>query len=72
LIGGQTRDTAPHAVLLQSGDVMVMTGSGRGAYHGKEWSNSIALIVLLLLLIIFTQRRSKNFGIWTSVPATRH
>jgi len=34
LIGGPTRDTTPHAIRLQSGDVMVMTGAGRSAYHG--------------------------------------
>ncbi|CAO3686307.1 unnamed protein product [Umbelopsis ramanniana] len=34
LIGEQTRDTKPHAILLQSGDVMAMTGTSRSAFHG--------------------------------------
>lgn len=35
LIGEQTRDTKPHAILLQSGDVMAMTGTSRSAFHGE-------------------------------------
>ncbi|KAI8582234.1 hypothetical protein K450DRAFT_228021 [Umbelopsis ramanniana AG] len=34
LIGEQTRDIKPHAILLQSGDVMAMTGASRSAFHG--------------------------------------
>jgi alkylated DNA repair protein alkB homolog 1 len=37
LIGTQTRDTKPHAILLQSGDVMAMTGASRSAFHGKSF-----------------------------------
>ncbi len=37
LIGGQTRDTEPIPILLRSGDVVIMSGSGcRRAYHGKD------------------------------------
>jgi len=34
LIGGQTRDVAPTALLLRSGDVVVMTGRARRCFHG--------------------------------------
>ncbi|KAG2184672.1 hypothetical protein INT43_000585 [Umbelopsis isabellina] len=34
LIGGPTRNTTPTAIRLRSGDVMVMTGNARSAYHG--------------------------------------
>ncbi|KAJ2956065.1 hypothetical protein NQZ79_g8042 [Umbelopsis isabellina] len=34
LIGGPTRNTSPTAIRLRSGDIMVMTGKGRSAYHG--------------------------------------
>ncbi|THU99303.1 hypothetical protein K435DRAFT_751863, partial [Dendrothele bispora CBS 962.96] len=35
LIGGQTRDTEPSAILLRSGDVVIMSGPAcRRAYHG--------------------------------------
>ena len=36
LIGGRTRDTEPIAILLRSGDVVIMSGPEcRRAYHGK-------------------------------------
>lgn len=34
LIGGHTKDVRPTAVLLRSGDVVVMSGKSRLAYHG--------------------------------------
>ena len=34
LIGGETRDVAPHALLLRSGDVVVLTGAARRCFHG--------------------------------------
>ncbi|KAI8374360.1 uncharacterized protein BYT42DRAFT_606289 [Radiomyces spectabilis] len=34
LIGGPTKDTAPVPLCLRSGDVVVMTGPSRKAYHG--------------------------------------
>jgi len=34
LIGGKTRDEEPSAILLRSGDVVVMSGPGRRSYHG--------------------------------------
>ncbi|CAO3564293.1 unnamed protein product [Mortierella alpina] len=35
LLGGSTRDTPPTPVLLQSGDILVMTGPCRSAFHGR-------------------------------------
>ncbi|KAF6765151.1 hypothetical protein DFP72DRAFT_870249 [Ephemerocybe angulata] len=34
LIGGDTRDTQPVSILLRSGDVVIMSGACRRAYHG--------------------------------------
>ncbi|KAI9033898.1 hypothetical protein CLU79DRAFT_726058 [Phycomyces nitens] len=34
LVGGPTKDTTPVALRLSSGDVLVMTGDSRKAYHG--------------------------------------
>ncbi|KAJ2916008.1 hypothetical protein MD484_g4360, partial [Candolleomyces efflorescens] len=34
LIGGKTRETDPVPILLRSGDVVIMSGSCRRAYHG--------------------------------------
>ena len=34
LIGGTTRDIPPTALLLRSGDVVVLSGSSRRCYHG--------------------------------------
>lgn len=34
LLGGETRDTPPVALLLRSGDVLVMSASARLCYHG--------------------------------------
>jgi len=33
LIGGQTRDVKPEAIWVRSGDIMLMTGPSRTAYH---------------------------------------
>ena len=33
LIGGMTRDTEPIAILLRSGDIVIMSGPCRRAYH---------------------------------------
>lgn len=33
LIGGQSRDTIPHAFYVRSGDVVIMGGPSRSAYH---------------------------------------
>ncbi|KAF9985145.1 hypothetical protein BGZ75_003320 [Mortierella antarctica] len=35
LLGASTRETPPTPVLLQSGDILVMTGPCRSAFHGK-------------------------------------
>lgn len=34
LIGGRTRDTAPTAIYLRSGDVLIMSGACRRVFHG--------------------------------------
>ena len=34
LLGGETRETAPTAVLLRSGDAVVLAGESRRRYHG--------------------------------------
>lgn len=34
LLGGETRDIPPTPILLQSGDVIVLSGPVRRAYHG--------------------------------------
>ncbi|KAG0226569.1 hypothetical protein B0O80DRAFT_500194 [Mortierella sp. GBAus27b] len=34
LLGGPTRETSPTPILLQSGDILVMTGPCRAAFHG--------------------------------------
>ncbi|KAI9322260.1 hypothetical protein BX666DRAFT_595466 [Dichotomocladium elegans] len=34
LLGGETRETPPLPILLKSGDVLIMTGACRKAYHG--------------------------------------
>ena len=34
LLGGRTRETEPTAMLLRSGDVVVMSGEARRCYHG--------------------------------------
>ncbi|KAF8939811.1 hypothetical protein EDD21DRAFT_194252 [Dissophora ornata] len=34
LLGGSTRETAPTPILLQSGDILIMTGPCRSAFHG--------------------------------------
>jgi alkylated DNA repair protein alkB family protein 1 len=34
LLGGETRDTPPTAVLLRSGDAVVLAGESRRWYHG--------------------------------------
>lgn len=36
MIGGLTRDTVPIPLYLRSGDIIVMTGPCRKAFHGKE------------------------------------
>lgn len=36
LIGGATKHTEPTALLLRSGDVMVMAGAARCCYHGAQ------------------------------------
>lgn len=36
LIGGLTRETVPIPLLLKSGDIIVMTGPCRKAFHGKK------------------------------------
>lgn len=35
LIGGPTRDEAPLAILLESGDGLIMSGAGRRLFHGE-------------------------------------
>lgn len=35
LLGGPTREQSPTPILLQSGDILVMTGPCRSAFHGK-------------------------------------
>ena len=34
LLGGRSRDVAPTAVLMRSGDAVVLTGPSRRCYHG--------------------------------------
>ena len=34
LLGGRTRETEPTAMLLRSGDVVIMSGEARRCYHG--------------------------------------
>ena len=34
LLGGPTRETAPVAVKLEAGDLMIMSGYSRVCYHG--------------------------------------
>ncbi len=34
LIGDSTKDTRPYAILIKSGDIVVMTKNSRNAYHG--------------------------------------
>jgi alkylated DNA repair protein alkB family protein 1 len=34
LIGGPTRDVDPTPIILRSGDILVMSGASRLAYHG--------------------------------------
>ena len=34
LLGGRTRETEPTAILLRSGDVVIMSGEARRCYHG--------------------------------------
>lgn len=34
LIGGETRSVCPHAILLRSGDIVIMSGPSRTFYHG--------------------------------------
>ncbi len=34
LIGGRTKETSPVAILLKSGDAVVMSGESRFCYHG--------------------------------------
>lgn len=41
LIGGETRETVPTALYLRSGDIIVMTGPCRKAFHGNIFSNVI-------------------------------
>ena len=36
LIGGPTRDTEPIPILLRSGDLLIMSGPCRRAYHGPS------------------------------------
>lgn len=36
LLGAATRDFAPTPIILRSGDVLVMSGPGRQAYHGES------------------------------------
>ncbi|KAF9290479.1 hypothetical protein BGZ68_006976 [Mortierella alpina] len=45
LLGGSTRETPPTPVLLQSGDILVMTGPCRSAFHGKYYTCSTSLPV---------------------------
>ena len=37
LLGGTTRDTEPIPIHLKSGDLLIMTGECRKAYHGKYY-----------------------------------
>lgn len=57
LAGGDTKDTEPLALLLHSGDVVVMAGVARRRYHGG-WPPS-----LLPLL---------NLEMYESCPRTLH
>eukprot|EP01112_Ceratiomyxa_fruticulosa_P016117 TRINITY_DN4839_c0_g1_i3.p2 TRINITY_DN4839_c0_g1~~TRINITY_DN4839_c0_g1_i3.p2 ORF type:complete len:154 (-),score=34.25 TRINITY_DN4839_c0_g1_i3:47-508(-) len=34
LLGGETKETEPHAVFIRSGDIMIMGGRARYCYHG--------------------------------------
>lgn len=34
LIGGETKSVHPHAILLRSGDIVIMSGPSRTFYHG--------------------------------------
>jgi len=34
LLGGETKDTRPVSLFVKSGDLVVMTGASRTAYHG--------------------------------------
>ena len=41
LIGGPTRDSEPVPILLRSGDVVIMSGPCRRAYHGMLSSSAV-------------------------------
>lgn len=53
LHGGPTRDTAPLALMLHSGDVCVLTAHARLCYHGArvfKWSSGFGAYLLMLCL----------------------
>ena len=56
LIGGTTRDITPLALLLHSGDVLVMSGESRLSYHAvprysKSLVNHLSLDAIFLCII---------------------
>jgi len=66
LIGGNSRDVDPVPILLRSGDVVIMSGPAcRRAYHGiPQW----AILVVCLLLIDISSRRTTDIGKYPSEP----
>jgi alkylated DNA repair protein alkB family protein 1 len=48
LLGSTTRETAPTPIVLRSGDVLIMSGPGRQAYHGKSSFLLISHVVLAM------------------------
>ena len=65
LIGGPTRDTEPIPILLRSGDVLIMSGPCRRAYHGMH-SPTVPRFVVLKCLMQACRGSSKAHAPFTS------
>lgn len=63
LLGGASREIPPQPVVLRSGDVLIMSGSGRQSYHGACRLASCSAASLLMW-----RRCSPNHGRHPTVP----
>lgn len=71
LMGGHTRDTAPTALRLRSGDVLVLGGAARRCYHGEQkrvgvWVTWLCVIVHMSSHAGITKRNLCAVGVLMS------
>lgn len=47
LVGGTDRDVPPLAIVLRSGDALLMSGEGRRVFHGAHYAVPLRLFAFL-------------------------